>query len=43
MLILKEVERIILTFPVIIEIFVFSVVNEKWGEAVSNSSNRRRD
>lgn len=31
----QEVERIILTFPGIIEVFVFSVVNEKWGEAVS--------
>lgn len=31
----QEVERVILTFPGIIEVFVFSVVNEKWGEAVS--------
>lgn len=31
----QEVEKIILTFPGIVEVFVFSVVNEKWGEAVS--------
>jgi acyl-CoA synthetase (AMP-forming)/AMP-acid ligase II len=30
-----EVEKVILTFPGIVEVFVFSVVNEKWGEAVS--------
>ncbi|MBK7867167.1 MAG: AMP-binding protein [Ignavibacteriales bacterium] len=31
----QEVEKIILTFPGIVEVYVFSVVNEKWGEAVS--------
>lgn len=31
----QEVEKVISTFPGIIEVFVFSVVNEKWGEAVS--------
>jgi O-succinylbenzoic acid--CoA ligase len=31
----EEVERVIRTFPGIEDVFVFSVVNEKWGEAVS--------
>jgi len=31
----QEVEDVILTFPGVVEVFVFSVVNEKWGEAVS--------